>query len=230
MSQPLSLSGPELPPAAGGAAQQLVLLLHGYGADGSDLLGLAPRWARLLPRAAFVAPDAPFPCELGFGCQWFGFEDRDPVSIAASALAAAAILDGFIDSELARRGLDESDLALVGFSQGAMMAVHVAPRRARAVAGVIGYSGALVAPERLASELRSRPPMLLVHGDADPVVPYRELAAAANALRAAGLPVQAETRRGLAHGIDETCLELGGRFLLEAFRTAAGRPAQASGS
>src|SRR5262249_26446039 len=128
-------------------------------------LGLAPHWARLLPHAAFLAPDAPFPCEMGFGYQWFGFEDRDPASIAASALAAAAILDGFIDGELERRGLDETRLALAGFSQGAMMAIHVAPRRPRTLAGVIGYSGALVAPDRLASEVRTRPPILLVHGD-----------------------------------------------------------------
>ena len=180
MPGPLSLSGPELPPAAGGAARHLVLLLHGYGADGRDLLGLAPHWARLLPRAAFVAPDAPFPCELGFGHQWFGFEDRDPALLAASAFAAA---------------------------------------------GVIGYSGALIAPERLAGEVRSRPPILLVHGDADPVVPYREFARAADALREAGLPVQVETLRGLAHGIDEAGLMLGGRFLAQVFKATTGQAA-----
>lgn len=220
MSGPLTLSGPEFPPAGRGRARRLVLLLHGYGADGRDLLGLAPHWAHRLPDAAFVAPNAPFPCEMGFGYQWFGFQERTPEEIAASALAAAAILDAYIDSELERRGLDESALALVGFSQGTMMALHVAPRRARSVAGVLGFSGMLVAPERLAAEIRSRPPVLLVHGDADPVVPYAELSRAAQALEQAGVPVRTETRPGLPHAIDEVGLLRGGAFLAEAFAAA----------
>lgn len=220
MPVPLALAGPAFGPAAGGPAEQLVILLHGYGADGRDLLGLAPHWARLLPRAAFVAPDAPFPCEMGFGWQWFGFEGRTPELLVAGAEAAAGLLEAYIDAELARRGLDEAGCALVGFSQGAMMALHVAPRRARPVAAVVAYSGALLAPERLAGEARARPPVLLVHGDADTVVPYAEFARARRALQAAGVPVTAETRRGLAHGIDEAGLARGGRFLAEAFRAA----------
>ncbi|MEX0696446.1 MAG: alpha/beta fold hydrolase [Dongiaceae bacterium] len=218
MAGPFDLSGPLLAPAAGGRARELVILLHGYGADGRDLIGLAPHWARDLPHAAFVAPNAPFPCEAGpYGYQWFSFADRDPAMLLGGVKAAAAILQGFIAGELGDRGLGEDRLALVGFSQGAMMALHVAPRRIRAAAAVVGYSGALVGPDRLASEIRSRPPILLVHGDADPVVPFAELAAAATALESAGLPVTAVACPGLAHGIDETGLTLGGRFLAEAF-------------
>lgn len=225
MNSPLALSGPEYPPAGRGRASRLVLLLHGYGADGKDLLGLAPHWAQRLPETVFVAPNAPFPCELGFGHQWFGFQDRAPEEIAAAALAAASLLEAFIDAELERRGLDESRSALVGFSQGTMMALHVAPRRARAVAAVVGYSGALLAPERLAREIRSRPPVLLIHGDADPVVPYAELGRAAEALEAAGVPVRTETRPGLPHAIDEIGLLRGGAFLGEAFAASASAPA-----
>ncbi len=217
----MSLSGPAHP-AAAGRPDRLVVLLHGYGADGRDLLGLAPHWGRLMPRAEFVAPNAPYPCEASpFGRQWFGFVDRDEATLFAGAEAAAGLVDAFIDEETARLGLAPGRVALVGFSQGAIMALHVALRRERPVAAVVGYSGALLAPERLAADIRSRPPVLLVHGDADPVVPYAALAAARSALAAQGVKVLAETRPGLAHAIDEAGLALGGKFLAAAFTAPA---------
>src|SRR5262245_37059216 len=218
---PLSLTAHRRRAIAGGAPRRLVFLLHGYGADGQDLLGLAPYWTQLLPDAEFVAPDAPVPCEIGFGRQWFGLEGLEPSRMAAGARAAATLLDAFIDAELSRCGLGESAAALVGFSQGTMMALQVAPRRAAAVAAVVGYSGAVVDPEGLAKEVRSRPPVLLIHGDADPVVPFAALAAAEAALAAAGIPAETIVRRGLGHSIDEVGLARGGGFLAKHFTAAA---------
>jgi phospholipase/carboxylesterase len=217
----IKLSGPAYGPARGAPPKNLVIFLHGYGADGNDLIGLAPHWASLLPEAEFLSPHAPFPCELFFGRQWFAFEGRTPGMILAETRTAAAILNDYIDAELARRDLSEDRLALVGFSQGAMLALFVALRRARAVEAVVGYSGALIGPETLAAELRARPRVLLVHGDSDPVVPYPSHSLAVEALREAGVPVTAETRRGLQHAIDDRGLSLGGRFIADGFRAAA---------
>jgi len=218
MRNPFELSGPIRPPFTGGKPRRLVVLLHGYGSDGEDLIGLAPHWARVLPDAEFLSPHAPFPCEMGgFGHQWFSFGDRAAETILAGTRAAAPILDGFLDDALAARGLGDRDLALVGFSQGTMMALHVALRRPSAIAAVVGYSGALVDAGGLAAEIRSRPPVLLVHGDADPVVPYAELARAEAALKALKVPVTTETRPRLPHSIDERGLQLGGQFLARAF-------------
>ena len=214
MSDFFTLDGPGFGPAAGGRARSLVVLLHGLGADGHDLIQLAPHWAELLPSTAFVSPHAPFPCDMApYGRQWFSLQDRDPHRIRSGVAAAAPILEAFLDATLEAHRLDDSALALVGFSQGTMMSLHVAPRRARAIAGVVGFSGALVGAEDLATELRSTPPVLLVHGDADQVVPFSAMAAAQSALSAAGVEVTTERRPGLPHSIDEVGLEKAAAFL-----------------
>lgn len=212
------LSGPSHPPASGGKPKQLVILLHGLGADGNDLIGLAPYWARLIPEAEFVSPNAPFPCDMAsYGYQWFSAQDRSPPAVLAGVRASAPLLDAFIDEALAERRLDDSDLALVGFSQGTMMSLFVGLRRARPAAGIVGYSGRLLAPELLAGELRSRPKTLLVHGTEDPLVPYASLAAAEAALRNAGVPVECLTCPGVGHSIDQEGLRRGGQFLKDVF-------------
>jgi phospholipase/carboxylesterase len=208
------LSGPSRPPASGGKPRRLVILLHGLGADGNDLIGLAPYWARLLPDAEFVSPNAPFPCDMApYGYQWFSSQDRSPEAVLGGVRAAAPILDAFIDEALEERGLGSGEFALVGFSQGTMMSLFVGLRRAEPVAGIVGFSGRLLAPDLLASELRSRPPILLVHGTEDPLVPYSSLAAAETTLKAAGVPVETVTSVGIGHSIDDQGLRRGGQFL-----------------
>ncbi|MGH6900826.1 MAG: alpha/beta hydrolase, partial [Geminicoccaceae bacterium] len=180
-----------MPPRAGGLPRQLIVLLHGVGADGNDLIALAPVLAERLPDAAFVAPDAPEPCDVApFGRQWFSLRERRPEALLLGVQAVAPVVDAFLDAELERHRLADHQLALVGFSQGAMTALYVAPRRPRALAGVLGFSGALLGGERLAPEAQSRPPVYLVHGDADEVVPVEATYAAVAGLQAAGIPVQ----------------------------------------
>lgn len=220
------LDGPRLPPRSGGPARHLVVLLHGVGADGSDLIGLAPVLSEALPGAAFVAPDAPFPCDMApFGRQWFSLQDRSPARLAAGVRAAAPALRAFVEGELARLSLPASALALAGFSQGAMMALHTGLRMDDPPAAILAYSGALLeSPESLAAEVvaaarKPRPPVLLVHGEADGVVPVAASRAAEAALRGAGVPVEALYIPGLDHTIDETGLAAGVSVLRRAFGT-----------
>ncbi len=225
----VKLDGPRLPPASG-TARQLVVLLHGYGADGNDLIGLAPHWQGLLPDAAFVAPNAPEPVPGSFGFQWFALNRYDPEAmrrdpvLAGQVFAAmrdavakaAPALNAFIDDEVARLNLKGQPLALVGFSQGTMMSLYAGPRRSD-ITAIVGYSGSLIAGESLPKEAKCKPPILLIHGDSDPVVPPERLQAALGPLGAAGFTVESHLVPGLGHGIDPTGLERGGRFLRDAF-------------
>ena len=208
------LDGPRLPPADGKAPKKLVILLHGYGADGDDLIGLAPHLSRVLATAAFLAPNAPQRCAGSpFGFQWWDIGTFSADERLRGAEAAAPLLNEFIDAELARYNLDESDLALIGFSQGTMMALHVGLRRERAVAGIVGLSGGLVGPAQLADEIRCRPPILLVHGDRDDMLPIEHMFEAAQGLAAVGVTAQWHVSEGTGHAIAADGLQLAVDFL-----------------
>ena len=218
MEQSFKLDGPRQE-AAKGQADSLVVFLHGLGADGNDLIGLAPELSRVLPGAAFASPHAPFPCDMApFGRQWFSLQDRRPEALLAGARLAAPILQSFLQEELARLGLGPDRLALVGFSQGTMMSLHVGLRLDRAPAAILGYSGLLIGAEALSTEIKARPPVLLIHGEADEVVPYQALPAAVAALEANSVTVAWDGRPGLGHGIDPEGLTRGAAFLVDALK------------
>ena len=216
MTRTASLDGPEVP-AASGAPKSLVVLLHGYGSNGEDLIGLAPYWQGALPDTHFISPNAPERCPgAPGGYQWWALTSLSPQAREAGVRQAAPALNAFIDAQLERFGLTEDRLALVGFSQGTMMALHVGPRRERPLAGIVGFSGMLADPEALASEVVTKPPVLLVHGDADPTLPVAALHKAKAVLDGLGFEVGTHVSPGLGHSIDEAGLRLGGRFLVSA--------------
>lgn len=200
-----------------GEARALVVFLHGYGSDGQDLLGMADFLAPYLPGVAFVAPDAPERCVAGgYGYQWFPLPaiDGSPQAVAEAGLDAATVdLHHFLDARLADEGVPEARLALVGFSQGAMMALHIAPRRAQTIAAVVAISGQLLRPEALATEVVSRPPVMLIHGNQDEVVPFFNLSKAADALVATNIPTLGHVMEGVGHGITPDGLEAALNFL-----------------
>jgi phospholipase/carboxylesterase len=213
-----NLDGPRLPPAAGGAARQLVVFLHGYGADGNDLIGLGREWARMLPHASFVSPHAPEPCGMApMGRQWFDLSLGDPARIASGVARALPALDAFLDAEIKRHNLPRRALALVGFSQGTMMALGVGLKRNPAPAAIVGYSGALATVEALPKDPASAPAILLVHGDMDDLIPIDAMFMAREQLAHAGLAVEWHVAQGVGHGIDAEGLRLGGAFLRQAF-------------
>jgi phospholipase/carboxylesterase len=214
---PPHLDGPRLQPASGGPARQLVVFLHGYGADGNDLIGLGREWARALPHAAFVSPHAPQPCGMApTGRQWFNLTFRDPAEMTRGVAQAGPVLDAFLDAELKRHNLPSSALGLVGFSQGTMVALAVGLQRRPAPAAIVGYSGALAGVEALDKRAGAGPAILLVHGDMDEVIPVDAMLIAREQLARAGLPVEWHMAQGLGHGIDATGLKLGSAFLKQA--------------
>ena len=208
------IDGPWVGPLAGGAPTSLVIFLHGYGSNGADLIGLVPYWRQALPGTAFISPNAPELCPgAPGGYQWWGLSSFDRTARAAGATRAAPIVDAFIDAELARHGLTEDRLALVGFSQGTMMALQVGPRRKHPLAGIAGYSGMLADEDALEREVRSKPPILLVHGDADPMIQVAAFYTTRDALKRLGFSVESHVSPGLGHSIDAAGLQLGEAFL-----------------
>ena len=221
----MALDGLRWGPASGGPARQLVVLCHGVGADGHDLIDLAPAWARALPDAQFVAPHAPEPYDdqvpggvaEGHGRQWFSLADRTPAVLLAGAARAAPLLDAYVAAELARAGLADDAVALMGFSQGAMMVLHAGLRRRPPPRGILAYAGALLETPDLLAACTGHPPTLLAHGREDGVVPFDRALAAEAALHRLGIPVQTLWCPGLGHAIDDAGLATGALFLQRLF-------------
>jgi phospholipase/carboxylesterase len=208
----MMLDGPRWGPREG-RAEQLVVLCHGVGADGHDLIDLAPGWAQALPHAAFVAPDAPEAYDMApVGRQWFSLADRAPARLAAGVAVAAESLESFVESECLRLGVGRDSVALMGFSQGAMTALHAGLRMAAPPRAILAYSGRLIAPAVATSAA-----VLLVHGADDEVVPVTGSREAEAALLAAGVAVEAVYCPGLGHGIDSAGIAFGALFLQRAF-------------
>ena len=223
MAQP-ALDGPRRE-APSGKTRQLIVILHGYGADGNDLLSIGAEWQKVFPDAACVAPNAHQPCEhMPMGRQWFSLSDRNPNERWTGACSAQPVIDAWLDAEIAKYGLAEKDVALVGFSQGAMMALHTGLRRKQRPAGILSYSGLLVGPEHLKETVRhtaaTAPPIFLLHGSADGVVPVQSMFMSSNALGEAGIPCQWHLSVGLEHNIDPQGILLGALFLANCFGQA----------
>ena len=207
-------NGKSLKPKSGAAPKQIVLLLHGFGASGADMIALAPHWQDALPDALFLAPHAPQRCGMmAAGYQWWDLSGFAPSALAAGASSATPAINAFIDRKLEQYELSDSNLALVGFSQGTMMALHIGLRRSRSVAAVVGYSGMLTSTADLAKTDFAKPPVLLVHGTADPVVPIAALYRAESDLKHLGVPVTTHVSQGVAHSVDPVGLNLGRDFV-----------------
>lgn len=205
---------PTRKPASGTAPKQLVVILHGWGADGANLLDLAGLWAKDLPDAQFIAPNAPDVCEVNpHGFQWFSLMDRQPAVLYQGVCAATGALMPLLDKQLSLLNLDNTKLALVGFSQGTMLALHTALRRGPAIAGLVGFSGAFLADEAIAPDVTAKPPVCLIHGDADDVVPFAAMSHAMSTLKAHVVPVEAHRRPFLGHSIDMEGAQIAGAFL-----------------
>jgi phospholipase/carboxylesterase len=209
----------EFKPASGAVPKQLVILLHGLGADGHDLLGLAPEFAQSLPDTVFVSPDAPFPCDMApMGYQWFSLQDWTVESMTKGVKTAAPILKKFIDTQLKKYAVPASKLALVGFSQGCMMSLYVGPRYPERIAGILGYSGALIGHDDPEIKIVHRVPVCLIHGEADTVVPVGARRLAQEVLEGMGFTISGHTTPGLPHGIDGKGIEAGSTFLKSVLR------------
>jgi phospholipase/carboxylesterase len=201
-----------------GAVTSAVILLHGLGSDGANMIDLGTAMHKNLPETVFISPNAPFRFDMappGFdiGFQWFSLTEWSPKSMLEGANKAAPLLNKFIDEVLAEFKLPPEKLALVGFSQGTMMALHVALRRPKALAGVVGFSGALIAPELVKTEVKSKPDICLIHGHLDMVVPYGAMQMAKETLTDAGINTETHTRPFLDHSIDMDGIAVAEKFL-----------------
>lgn len=210
----MNINGPSISPINGNDPKQLVIFCHGYGADGNDLIGLANYFQQALPDAYFVSPNAPEKCPMNpMGYQWFDFSSNDPELIWNKVNEAGNILNNFIDLKLKELNLEDKDLSLVGFSQGTMMSLHVGLRRINSLSSIVGFSGRLIREDTLKSELKSKPPIYLIHGDQDPMVPFQDTLNAEKILKDHNIDIQTHISKNTQHSIAQDGLEIAIKFL-----------------
>ncbi len=210
------LRGPQRQPQSGDTPDSVVVMLHGRGSDGNDLIGLSRAFANDLPRTAFYAPDAPDPFEDGLvGFQWYSLGSPD--ARAGGVRQVAPLVDAFVDELLEQHELMPSRCVLLGFSQGCIVSLHVAPRRKLALGGVVGFSGAMVTGDTLADELANRAPILLVHGADDRVLPAERTTEAGQVLSSLEVPNEVHILPGLPHAIDQRGIQLAVDFMRRVF-------------
>jgi phospholipase/carboxylesterase len=208
------ISGPIIEPSSGNSPKQMIIFVHGYGADGNDLIGLANYFQSTLPEAIFLSPHAPEACSMNpSGYQWFDLTSTDPAVLWSKILVAADHLNEFIDSKLLEYNIAEENLALIGFSQGTMMSLHVSLRRKNTMAAVLGYSGRLIGADLLKDDLISKPSIYLIHGDQDPMVPYQESLTAEKVLKEYSVDIKTHISEHTQHSIAEDGLRIGVDFL-----------------
>lgn len=208
------ISGPIIEPSSGNSPKQMIIFVHGYGADGNDLIGLANYFQSTLPEAIFLSPHAPEACSMNpSGYQWFDLTSTDPAVLWSKILVAADHLNEFIDSKLLEYNIAEENLALIGFSQGTMMSLHVSLRRKYTMAAVLGYSGRLIGADLLKDDLISKPSIYLIHGDQDPMVPYQESLTAEKVLKEYSIDIKTHISEHTQHSIAEDGLRIGVDFL-----------------
>ncbi|MDG1728107.1 MAG: alpha/beta fold hydrolase [Emcibacteraceae bacterium] len=213
MNELPQLNGPRIEPE-GGKPEKLVILCHGYGSNGDDLIGLVPHLKRAMPNAVYVSPNAPEICYgAPNGYQWFPLTTLSREERLTGTLKAAPTLDHFIDQELEKYDLEEKDLVLVGFSQGTMMSLHVGLRRKSNIGGIVGFSGAMTLPDNWEDEITSKPPVVLIHGDMDNVVPVGLMKEAFIALQGIDVPVDNHISPGVMHSIGPDGLQKALEFL-----------------
>lgn len=209
------LSGPMLAPASGGVPKSIIVLLHGYGADGRDLIDLGRHWGATFPDALFVAPNAPRPCgQNPYGFEWFPLSVDRIAGRIEGARTAAPVIKDFLADLWAQTGLSAADTFLVGFSQGAMMALHVGTSMDKALAGIVSFSGAFVPADGFDTADFARPPVAIIHGDLDQVVDPQLSRDAAEVLAAKGFDVGLHISSGMAHGIAPDGLDFATSFML----------------
>jgi phospholipase/carboxylesterase len=208
------ISGPIIEPSSGNSPKQMIIFVHGYGADGNDLISLANYFQSTLPEAIFLSPHAPEACSMNpSGYQWFDLTSTDPAVLWSKILVAADHLNEFIDSKLLEYNIAEENLALIGFSQGTMMSLHVSLRRKNTMAAVLGYSGRLIGADLLKDDLISKPSIYLIHGDQDPMVPYQESLTAEKVLKEYSIDIKTHISEHTQHSIAEDGLRIGVDFL-----------------